>query len=83
MKRLAKQHTQSELEQMLGGKQHEARGASESHLKAIRATGSMQGNSSRRAHARNVVAAAGETMLAIKGAIEIHELFPEFAKAAA
>lgn len=68
---------------MLDGKQCEARGASESHLKAIQATGSMQGNSSRRAHARNVAAAAGETIIAIKGAIEIHELFPEHAKQSA
>lgn len=80
MKRLAKNHTQSELEQMLVRNRCDAKSASKSHLESIQATGSMHGNSSRRAHARNVVAATGDTMIAIKGAIEIHELFPEFAK---
>jgi hypothetical protein len=39
----------------------------------------MSGQSARRAHARNCVAAAGDELIAIRGAIEIHELFPEHA----
>lgn len=42
----------------------------------------MQSASAARAHSRNTVAAAGELKGALSGALEIHELFPEHAKAA-
>jgi hypothetical protein len=80
MKSLALRHTRAELELMRDGKQRDARRAASSHLRAIERTGSMAGNSSARANARNCVAAAGDARIAMDGAIEIHELFPEFAK---
>lgn len=80
MKRLALQHSLTELESMLGMKSSEATHAARAHLRAVDRTASMRGNSSARASTRNVVAAAGDTVLAIKGAMEIHELFPEQAK---
>lgn len=80
MKTLAKSKTAQELSEMLKDKGAEAKKAGASHLRAIQSTGSMQGCSARRAGARNVVSAAGDAAIAIRGAIEIHELFPEFAK---
>jgi hypothetical protein len=41
----------------------------------------MQSNSQRRAQARNVTAAAGQEAIYLRGALEIHTLFPEHAKA--
>lgn len=79
-KSLARQYTVSRLETMLYGKQREASKAAASHLRAIQRSASMTSNSAARAHGRNVTAAAGEAALAIRGAIEIHELFPEHAK---
>jgi hypothetical protein len=83
MKRLAMAHSRDELEQMLAGTMSESKRASAAHLAAIKGSTSMHGNASRRANSRNVVAASGDTMIAIKGAIEIHELFPEHAKQSA
>lgn len=77
MKRLAKAHTRAELELMLLGASAEATAAAHSHLRAIEASASMNGCSARRAASRNVVAAAGDKAIAIRGAIEIHDLFPE------
>ena len=79
MKRLALSHTQAELERQLYGAQTEASKSAQSHLRAIDASHSMSGQSMRRAHARNVTAAAGDTAIALRGALEIHELFPEYA----
>lgn len=81
MKDLAQQNTMPELETMLYGAAKTANVAARQHLAAIERTGSMQGNSSARAHRRNVTAAAGELRIAVAGAIEIHDLFPEHAKA--
>lgn len=81
MKTLAKTKTRSELESLLTGKRREAVVAANAHLRSIQATGSMQGQSMRRAHAGNVCAAAGDYAIAINGALEIYDLFPEFAKA--
>lgn len=80
MKSLAKAKTKQELEALLYGKKKEVNAAAHRHLKAIERTSSMSGNSMARAHARNSVAAAGEYAIALGGAIEIHELFPEEAK---
>lgn len=80
MKRLAAVHSKPELEAMAGSKSAEAQKAAASHLRAIQRTGSMQGNSATRAHARNSVSGAGDAACAARGAIEIHELFPEHAK---
>ena len=80
MKALARQNTIEELEAMLCGKQREASKAAASHHRAIQRSTSMNSNSAARAHARNSTAAAGESAIAIRGALEIHELFPEHAK---
>lgn len=83
MKALALLHTADELRQLERGASADALRGARSHLRAIQKTGSMTGNSQARAHARNVTSAAGDFGIAIRGAIEIHELFPEFAKSAA
>ena len=80
MKSLAKTNTIAELEIKLYGAKKESTKAATSHLRAIERTHSMQGNSQSRAQTRNMLAAAGEFALALRGAIEIHELFPEEAK---
>lgn len=78
---LAKRLTRPELEKRLGVVSTELGRATQSHLGAIQASASMTGCSQRRAQTGNVVAAAGEERLALSGALEIHELFPEHAKA--
>lgn len=83
MKLLARSHTVFELQSMLGGASVDSVKYAGQHLRAIQKTGSMTGNSAARAHARNNVAASGEKKIALQGALEIHELFPEHAKDAA
>lgn len=80
MKSLAKTYNIAELEAKLYGAKKESEKASASHLRAIERTHSMQGNSQARAQTRNSAAASGDFALALRGAIEIHELFPEEAK---
>ncbi|WP_130466449.1 hypothetical protein [Corticibacter populi] len=80
MKMLAKQHTREELERLLYGARHDVQKAAQQHIRAVQKSHSMGGNSMARAHGRNRVEASGETAIAITGAIEIHELFPEHAK---
>lgn len=80
MKQLAAHYTRSELEAQLHGTRRESRKAGEAHERAIKRTSSMQSNSQRRAHTRNVAAAVGDRAIALSGAIEIHDLFPEHAK---
>jgi hypothetical protein len=80
MKSLATQFTRDELENKRYVVKREALKAGASHLRAIESSTSMTSNSARRAHARNVVAAAGDYAIALDGAIEIHDLFPEHAK---
>ncbi len=82
MKMLARSNTRRELEAMGGKSRTEADKASTSHLAAIAATSSMGGQSARRARTRNMTAGAGDQLIAINGALEIHDLFPEHAKAA-
>jgi len=83
MKLLAKSHTVAELQSMLHGASAEAVKHAGQHLRAIQKTGSMTGNSAARAHSRNNVAASGDKKIALQGALEIHELFPEHAKQSA
>jgi hypothetical protein len=79
MKDLARNHTKRFLESMYEGKCKEADRHGRAHLRAIEATTSMTGQSARRAHSRNNAAASGEYEIALSGAIEIHDLFPEHA----
>lgn len=80
MKRLAKAHTRAELEKQLGVNRKEGNKAATSHLRAIERTTSMTSNSQRRAHSRNTVTLSYETRVALEGALEIYELFPEHTK---
>lgn len=82
MKRLALAHTRAELETMLVGTSAATRRAAASHERAIQRTSSMHGNSMARAHTRNVVAASGDRAIALRGALEIHDLFPECSRSA-
>lgn len=77
MKLLARTKTRAEIETLLGVKTVEAKKAGLAHLRTIEKAHSMLGNSSRKAAARNVVAAAGDYKLALAGALEIYDLFPE------
>jgi len=80
MKLLAKNYTVSELESKMYGAVRESKKNAKSHLAAIEKSASMQGNSQHRAQSGNNVRASGEYKIALSGALEIHELFPEFAK---
>lgn len=80
MKRLAKTYTKAEIEKRLGVAADAVAKAARTHLRAVQATHSMSSQSQRRAQSRNVVAASGEERIALSGALEIHELFPEHAK---
>lgn len=79
MKRLASTMTRSQIEEAIGVKSKEASAAARQHLSAVEATHSMGGQGQRRAQTRNVMAAAGEHKIALSGALEIHDLFPEYA----
>lgn len=79
MKVLARTKTRKQLESMLGTSARDAAAGAASHLRAIEATGSMTGCSQRRAQMGNATSAAGEKMIAVSGALEIHDLFPEHA----
>lgn len=81
MKQLAANYSKDELETMLHGALQESKKHAAQHLAAIEKSGSMQGNSSHRASSKSCVAATGEKATALRGAIEIHELFPEHTKA--
>lgn len=83
MKQLAKHYTRAELEKRLGIASGEASKAAQTHLRAILATHSMSSQSQRRAQSRNAVAASGEERMAINGALEIYDLFPEHTKESA
>jgi hypothetical protein len=82
MKQLAQNYTRAELHRMLATAMGEGARAARSHLRTIQRTHSMTSNSMARAHAGNVTAAAGEKQIAMRGALEIHDLFPEHARAA-
>lgn len=80
MKLLARNHTRDELTRMKGGARGDGKRATRSHLRAIERTTSMTGQSQARAQSGNVARAAGDKLIAIDGALEIHDLFPEHAK---
>ena len=79
-KMLAKTMSRSEIEKKLGIASSKTKQAAMSHLRAVEASTSMQGASMRRAHARNVISSNGDYKIALEGALEIYELFPEFTK---
>lgn len=80
VKALALIHTRAELEQRLAVNRASAPAASHAHLAAIQATGSMQSQSQRRAQSGNLARALGEEASALRGALEIYDLFPEHTK---
>jgi flagellar basal body rod protein FlgB len=80
-RQMARCYTRKELENMLAGTEAALKKYTQQHLGAIKATSSMQGNSSRRANARNKVGVEYEKVHAIRNAIEIHDVWPEYAKA--
>ena len=80
MRMLAANYTKDQLLVMLQGKKKEGKCAGAVHLRAIEASTSMSSQSQRRAHARNIVAAIGEAKIAIGGALQIYDLFPEKTK---
>ena len=82
-KQLAKNYTRRELEKRVGIAAKAASKAAGTHLRAIQATHSMTSQSQRRAQSGNVVRAAGEERIAVSGALEIYDLFPEHTKEAA
>lgn len=81
-KRLALDYTRDELVSKLNKADSDAKKASGLHLKAVQATASMNGCSQRRAQTRNTVFAASELRMAIRAALEIYDLFPEYTKEA-
>ena len=82
MKQLALTYTRLELERKLTGNRRQAAVSTNSHFAAVAATSSMASNSQRRSQARNVVVAAGGEAIALRGALEIYRLYPEFTKEA-
>jgi hypothetical protein len=80
MRQLASNHHKNELEIMLYGAKAAAETSTRTHLNAIQKSSSMTGRSMARAHARNCASLSGDRGIAISGAIEIHELFPEHAR---
>ena len=80
MKSLALLKTRKELESMAGASTKDARNSAAAHLRAIEATGSMTGQSQRRAQTGNCTRGAGEKNIALSGALEIYDLFPEHTK---
>jgi hypothetical protein len=82
MRQLARSYTRGELERMLYGASSEAAHSARSHLRAVQRSTSIGSNSQARAQARNATAAAGDYGIALRGALEIHDLFPEHARGA-
>lgn len=79
-KSLALTYSRAELEQRLAVNRASAPAASRAHLAAVQATGSMQSQSQRRAQSGNLARALGEEASALRGALEIYDLFPEHTK---
>jgi hypothetical protein len=80
MKMLARTKTRQELQEMYYGAAKEGKSATRAHLRTIEKTHSMQSQSQARSHMRNIVSASGDTKIAIDGALEIYDLFPEYTK---
>ena len=77
-KQLAVNYTKDELQKQLTKCEMLTDKYAKSHLRAIERTTSMQSNSQSRAQTRNVVVANYERKLALKNAIEIINLFPDY-----
>jgi hypothetical protein len=77
MKLLARTKTRQELNDMYYGASKTGKAAAKSHLNAMEKTGSQYNKCALRASMGNVVRAAGDTKIAIDGALEIYDLFPE------
>ena len=77
MKLLAETRTRPELNEKIYEKSIEGKAAAKSKLRAMERTGSNLSMSSTRASLGNVVRAAGDTKIAVAGALEIYDLFPE------
>lgn len=82
-KSLARRMSIDDILRELEGADAEVAHAARIHLRAVDATTSMHSQSQRRAQSRNVVRAAGERKSALRGALEIHVLFPEYVGVAA
>ncbi len=80
MKMLARSKTKHELQKMLGVATREAQKHASQHHAAIQATTSMTSQSQRRAQTGNALAGRADEAMAVRGALEIHDLFPEHAK---
>lgn len=80
MKLLAKSSTLAELQARLGRNRGRVHKESMAHLRAVQATTSMSSQSQRRAQTGNVVRATGDEAIAIRGALEIYQIFPEHTK---
>ena len=79
-KMLAKNYTEKELLKKLNNCEKNRDRLSGSHLRAIDKTTSMSSNSARRASTRASMSSNYEEYMALKNAIEIKRLFPEFSK---
>lgn len=77
-KRLALTTSRIELETRLMREQSKSTKLANSHLNAVNKTTSMVSNSQRRAQTRNSLAANYDLIMALKSAVEIYELFPEY-----
>lgn len=77
-KRLALSVSKIELETRLMIEEAKTKRLANSHLESINKTGSMSSNSQRRAQSRNALAANYDLIIALKSAIEIYNLFPEY-----
>jgi len=80
MKLIAKTKTMAEIKKELGIVDIEVSKAAKVHHRAIEKSTSMQSNSSGRAQSRNSLSGASEYKSALRGALEIYELFPEHTK---
>ena len=79
-RQLAKNYTKKELEKQLAKIEKELQSATDSHLKAINRSISMQSQSQSRAMNRNRVSFAGQRKRDLQNALEIHEYYPEKVK---
>jgi len=77
MKLLARTMTRDAIEAALGYSADKAKQAGLYHLRTIQKSGSNLANSSQRAKGVNAVAHMGEYRIALRGALEIYDLFPE------
>jgi hypothetical protein len=77
MKQLARNYSKQELLNRYYGSVVEGKKVARMHLAAIDAAHSMTSQSQRKAQMRNRTAAEGDLKIALDGALEIYDLFPE------